>query len=234
MKFLLILLLQLGALNPLQNRVQNRILDQTENDIAELRKFLGTDFAAALKLLAPTNAFLLGNMQQNSPQQLQMRAEMALPAALLEKQNVVELKIDNVGRGIVTTLFKEDFVTEQVNLVFCPVAPRKVVAVQVLFDDHLALRDTLFLLKQIYQMPEPVKFETYKPAMKYNLAGVTYDAESRWAKTTTAPAVTVYDLGPLAEAIYQPVIGQRLITGQLWVGDKKAAETCPVPIMATP
>ena len=31
------------------------------------------------------------------------------------------------------TLFKEDFVTVQVNLVFCPVAPRKVVAVQVLW-----------------------------------------------------------------------------------------------------
>lgn len=221
MKFVLILLLQLG--------VQNPILNETEKDVAELRKFLGTDFAAAMKLLAPTNAFLLGNTQPNSPQQLQMRAEMALPAALLEKQNVLALKIDNVGRGIATTLFAEDFVTEQVNLVFCPVAPRKVVAVQVLFDDHLALRDTLFLLKRIYQMPEPVKFETYKPAMKYNLAGVSYDDESRWTKTVVAPAVTVYDLGPLAEVIYQPVTGQRLITGQLWIGDKKAAETCLTP-----
>jgi len=136
--------------------------------------------------------------------------------------------------GIVTTLFEMDFMPEQVNLVFCPAAPRRVVAVQVLFDERSALRDTLFLLQRIYQMPAPSKFETYRPAMKYNLAGVTYDAESRWMKTARAPAVTVFDLGPTAEAVYQPVTGQRLITGQLWVGDKNAAKTCTVPIVTSP
>jgi hypothetical protein len=219
MKFLLILLFQAG----LESGVQN--------DIAELRKFLGADFATALKLMAPSNNFLLGNVQGNSPQQAaRMRAEMALPASLPERQSIVPLTVTNAGRGIVTTLFEEDFMTEQVNLVFCPAAPRRIVAVQVLFDDRPALRDTLFLLQRIYQMPQPSKFETYQPAMKYDLAGVTYDAESRWTKTAAAPAVTVFDLGTAAEAIYQPVVGQRLVTGQLWVGDKNAAKTCPVPI----
>src|SRR5688572_10219026 len=138
MKFLLILLLQAGV----QSGVQN--------DVAELRKFLGADFATAIKLLAPSNNFLLGNVQGNSPQQAaRMRAEMALPATLLEKQSIVPLTVTNAGRGIVTTLFEEDFTTEQVNLVFCPAAPRRVVAVQVLFDDRSALRDTLFLLQRI-------------------------------------------------------------------------------------
>jgi hypothetical protein len=219
MKFLLILLLQ----GTVQSGVQN--------DVAVLRRFLGADFANAMKLLAPANDFLIGNVQGNSPQQAaRMRADIALPATLPEKQNIVQLTVTNAGRGIVTTLFEEDFMTEQVNLVFCPAAPRRVVAVQVLFDDRPALRDTLFLLQRIYQMPQPSKFETYQPAMKYDLAGVSYDAESRWKKTATAPAVTVFDLGTAAEAIYQPVVGQRLITSQLWVGDKNAAKTCPVPI----
>ena len=83
-------------------------------------------------------------------------------------------------------------------------------------------------------MPQPVAFETYQPAMKYNLAGVTYDDTLQWTKPPTAQPVTVFNLGEAAEVNYQPVTGQRLVTGQLWVGDKKAAETCAAPIVTTP
>ena len=219
MKILLLILLQIGP----------------QKDVAELRKFLGADFGGALKLLAPGNDFLLNNVQRNSPAQAaQMRLEMSRPASLPDSQNIVPLVVTNAGRGLVTILFEDDFLTEQVNLVFCPAAPRRVVALQVLFDDRRALRDTPYLLQRIYQLPAPAKFETYVPAIKYDLAGVTYDAENHWTKDPKAPAVMVFDLGKDAEAVYQPVTGQRLVTGQLWLGDKNAAKTCPVPIVTKP
>jgi hypothetical protein len=219
MKILLAVLLQLAPLN----------------DVVDLQKFLGKEFPAALALLGPTNSQFIRNVERNSQQQAsRMLQEMSISSRLEDGQNVVPLIVTNVGRGIVTTLFDQDFITEQVNLVFCPAAPRLVVAVQVLFDERSAIRDTVFLLQRVYRMPQPVTFETYNPAMKYNLAGVTYDDEMKWTRALTAPPVTVFDLGEAAEAIYQPVTGQRLVTGQLWVGDKKAAETCPAPIVTTP
>ena len=221
MKILLLLLLQSGVWN----------------DVVDLRKFLGADFTAAMKLLEPTNTLFIQNVQRTSPAQAaRMRVEMAAPTRLDVTQNVVPLTLTNAGRGLVTTLFEEDFITERVNLVFCPAGPRRVVAVQVLFDERPALRDTLFLLQLIYKMPKPAIFETYKPAMKYDLIGVTYTDtdtdELKWTRAATAPVVTIFDLGETAEVIYQPVTGgQGLVTGQLWVGDKKAAETCPVAIV---
>jgi hypothetical protein len=219
MKILLAVLLQLAPLN----------------DVVDLQKFLGKEFPAALALLAPTNSQFIRNVEKNSQQQAaRLLQEMSMPSHLEDGQNVVPLIVTNVGRGIVTTLFDQDFITEQVNLVFCPAAPRRVVAVQVLFDERSAIRDTVFLLQRVYRMPLPVKFETHKPAMRYNLEGVTYDGEMKWTRALTAPPVTVFDLGEAAEAIYQPVTGERLVTGQLWVGDKKAAETCPAPIVTIP
>lgn len=206
-----------------------------QNDIVDLQKFLGKEFPAALALLEPTNSQFIRNVEQKSPEQAaRMRREMSTPARLEDGQNVVPLVVTNVGRGIVTTLFELDFITEQVNLVFCPADPRRVVAVHVLFDERSAIRDTPFLLERVYRMPKPAVFEKYKPAMKYKLAGVTYDDTLQWTKAPTAPPVTVFDLGEAAEVIYQPVTGQRLVTAQLWVGDKKAAETCPAPIVTTP
>ena len=212
-KILLLLLLQAGVLN----------------DVPELRKFLGTDFAGAMQLLAAKNQALI--VKSTPTRAAELRAELAPPAALPVNVNVLPLTLTNTGRGLVAFVFEPDFITEQVNLVFCPVAPRRVVAVQVLFDDRRALKDTLFLLQRVYQLPAPSKFETYTPAMKYDLAGVTYDDENRWTKGTAAPNVMVFDLGKDAEAIYQPVTGQRLVTGQLWIGDKNAAKTCPTPIV---
>jgi hypothetical protein len=201
-------------------------------DIAELRKFLGRDFAGASSLLAPWNNFLLNNVQRNSPAQAdRMRFEMSSPAALGPNQNVVPLTITNAGRGLVTLLFEDDFITEGVNLVFCPADPRSVVALQVLFDDRKALRDTPYLLRQIYGLPEPDLSPNYIPSMKYDLAGITYDDQNRWTKAAGAPNVMVFSLDNDVEVLYQPVLGQRLVTGQLWVGSKTAARTCSVPIV---
>jgi hypothetical protein len=215
MKILLAVLLQVASLS----------------DLVDLQKFLGKDFAAAMKLLEPMNAKFIQNVERNSLQQAaRLRQEMSTPARLADGQDMVRLVVTNAGRGIVTTLFEDDFITEGVNLVFCPANPRRVVAVQVLIDERPAFRDTLFLLQRVYRMPQPAKFETYTPAMRYNLIGVTYGAQLKWTKVPTAPPVIVFDLGEEAEVIYQPVTGNRLVTAQLWVGDKKAAENCPVPI----
>jgi hypothetical protein len=215
MKILLAVLLQMAPLN----------------DVVDLQKFLGKDFAGVLKLLEPTNTRFIQNVEKNSPEQAaRMRQEMSVPARLADGQTFVPLIVTNVGRGIVTTLFEEDFITEQVNLVFCPANPRRVVALQVLLDERPAIRDTLFLMQRVYRMPQPAKFETYTPAMRYNLSGVTYNAQMKWTKAPTAPPVIVFDLGEEVEVIYQPVTSQRLVTGHLWVGDKKAAENCPAPI----
>jgi hypothetical protein len=214
MKILLLLLLQIAP----------------GNDVAELRNFLGKDFATAMSQLAPLNNVLLANVEKPSPQQAaQMRQRMANPSALAEKQTIVPLTGTNAGQGLVTFLFEDDFVTEQVLLVFCPRDERRVIAVEVLFDDRKALRDTPYLLQKMYKLPEPTKFEDYKPAMKYDLVGVTYDNQGRWTKNAGAPPVMVFDLGRDAEAIYQPIYGERLISGLLWIGDKNAMAACRPP-----
>src|SRR5688572_16107249 len=103
MKILLAVLLQLAPLN----------------DVVDLQKFLGKEFPVALALLAPTNSQLIRNVEKNSPQQAaRMLQEMSMPSRLEDGQNVVPLIVTNVGRGIVTTLFDQDFITEQVNLIF--------------------------------------------------------------------------------------------------------------------
>ncbi len=37
--------------------------------------------------------------------------------------------------------------------------------------------------------------------------------------------LTVWNLGA-AEALYQPILGQQFITGQLWLTDKRVAAAC--------
>jgi hypothetical protein len=66
--------------------------------------------------------------------------------------------------------------------------------------------------------------------MRYDLVGITYDDQNRWTRAAGAPPVMVFSLDSDVEVLYQPVLGQRLVTGQLWVGNKNAVKTCPTPI----
>jgi hypothetical protein len=138
---------------------------------------------------------------------------------------IVALTVTGVGQGLVTELFEEDFLTEQVNLIFCR-TPERVIAVQVLLDDRRALGRTVDLFQRIYGLPVPVSAAEYQPAMRYNLAGVRYDAEGSWQMQSGAAPVTVWDMGAV-EAVYQSVIREQLVTGQLWITDKAGALACP-------
>jgi hypothetical protein len=105
--------------------------------------------------------------------------------------------VTGIGRGLVTDLFEDDFLTDQVNLIFCR-QPEQVLSVQVLFDDSRALGDTVDLLRKIYGLPAPV------PA----------DA---WLIRADAPRITVWDLGAV-EAVQQ--------NGVLWITDKAGVDSC--------
>ena len=205
----------------------------TQKDAVDLQKFLGTDYPGAIRLLVPGNDALLNNFKFVTPTQRdEMRRMMTPPNALPDGQEIFPLTLLNVGKGYVTTLFEVDFPAEQVNLVFCPVKPRIVIAVQVLFDDRYALKDTVWLFQHIYRMPEPVPFETRKPAVKYQLEGVTYDKDGKWTRGAGAPPITVWDLGNV-EAVYQPVKNQQFYSGQYWIADKDASTKCK-PATTTP
>src|SRR5262245_58748968 len=131
----------------------------SDDDMVQLRGYLGLSYPAIIQSLNAKNQILLRNTEVLAPAQAaDMRAHMMAPDTL-PAANVFSAKIDNVGQGIVTFLFEDDFITEQVNFFFCPVqqdAPARVMAVQVLLDDRRALRDAVNTLQLIYQLPPPL------------------------------------------------------------------------------
>jgi len=187
----------------------------TRNDVAELRQYLGRPYGSVIQWLDSKNQILLRNTEKLAPAQAaEMRAHMNAPSTL-PASNVLSTKIDNIGQGLVTFLFEEDFYTEQVNFVFCPPQqdkPDRLLAIQVLFDDSRALGDTVQLLQSIYQLPPPiVPPPNYQLALMYPI--VQFLPARIWNMETI-------------ETIYQPVPGQRLITGQLWIADRAIAADC--------
>lgn len=190
----------------------------TRSDVLELRQYLGQSYRIAVQLLQSKNQILLRNTEPLAPAQAaEMRARMTAPPALPADRPIFPLRIDNIGQGLLSFLFEDDFITEQVNLVFCPAQPERterLLALQVLFDDSQAVRPAVELLQSVYQLPRPVPAgSNYRPVLQYPLA-------------VNLP-LTIWDLGPI-EAIYQPVSGQRLITSQFWLTDKTAVAACPV------
>jgi len=187
-------------------------------DIIELRQYLGGTYPATIERLNLKNRILLGNTEPLAPlQAAQMRAQMQVPDKL-PANPIVSARIQNVGQGLLTFLFEDDFIVEQVNFVFCPAQadpprPERVIALQVLFDDSRALGSTLNLLQTVYQMPKPiVPPRDYMPQLMYPIAA-------------NLP-VTIWDLNGV-EGVYQPISGKLLITGQLWLTDKAGVMACP-------
>jgi hypothetical protein len=180
-------------------------------------------------MLNAKNQILLRNTQRLAPvQAAQILAQIKVPDALSPDSRVVSARIENVGRGLLTFLFEDDFTVEQVNFVFCPpqagppAAAERVMAIQVLFDDRTALGTTAGLLQKVYQMPQPMTAgPDYKSLLMYPLVG-------------NLP-VTTWDL-KTAEGVYQAVSGNRLITGQLWLADKAVVMECmnipPLPTVS--
>jgi hypothetical protein len=188
------------------------------NDISELRQYLGKSYAVTVELLNARNQVLLRNTEPLAPAQAaQMRAQMQVPEVLPADMPIVSARIQNVGEGLLTFLFDDDFIVEQVNFVFCPAQPgnavaERLMAIQVLFDDNRTIGSTLGVLQSVYQMPHPiVPGPDYKPLLMYPVAA-------------NLPQ-TIWDLNT-AEAVYQVVSGNRLITGQLWFADKDVVMHC--------
>lgn len=188
----------------------------TRKDVLELRQYLGQSYRMAIQLLQSKNQILLRNTEPLAPSQAaEMRARMEAPPKLPADRPVFPLKLDNVGQGLLSFLFEDDFITEQVNFVFCPAQPdrpERLLALQVLLDDSQALKPAAELLQSVYELPRPLPLGSdYKPALQYPLA-------------VNLP-LTIWNLGPI-EAVYQPIAGQRLITGQFWLTDKAAVTAC--------
>ena len=189
------------------------------NDLIELRQYLGMTYPLVIQALNAKNDILIRNTQRLAPAQAeQMLQRMQVPAALPADQPVVRARIDNVGQGLLSFLFEDDFLVEQVNFVFCPAEPNNparpehVMTIQVLLDDRRAAAPTLSLLQTIYQMPPPLLPGTqYQPVLMYPLVPAL--PTTRWSFGTF-------------EAMYQPVAGERLFSGQLWLTDKTVVMQC--------
>jgi len=189
----------------------------TYDDMVQLRRYLGMSYQAVVQSLNAKNQLLLRNTEVLAPAQAaDMRAHMKAPDTV-SAGNVLSAKIDNVGQGIVTFLFEDDFITEQVNFVFCPVqqdGPERVMAVQVLLDDRRAVRDAVNTLQLIYQLPLPLRPTPLNP----------YQLALMYPIRPDLP-LTIWNLGS-TEALFQPIPAQKLITGQLWITDKTIAADC--------
>jgi len=189
------------------------------NDVADLRQYLGMNYRSVIQRLDDKNQILLRNTEPLAPAQAaEMRLRMRVPDSLPADQPLLSARITNVGQGLLSFLFEDDFLTEQVNFVFCPAEadnparPERVMTIQVLFDDRRAFAAAVTLLQTVYQMPPPLPPGTnYMPVLMYPLASNL--------------AATVWSAGTL-EALYQPVPGQALVTGQLWLTDKTVVMQC--------
>jgi hypothetical protein len=195
----------------------------TRTDVDELRQMLGFNYRSVLDALNARNQVILRNTQTLAPQQAaQMRSQMTEPP-FPAQQLVLPVNVGNIGMGSVLYFFDDDFTTEQIKFYFCPAQPasdevparsERLVAIQVLIDDSLALSDAPTLLQSVYKLPSPVPFERYEPVAEYPVRrGV--------------PALA-WDLGA-QEAIYQRVSGGGVVTGQLWLADKNLLRTCVSP-----
>jgi hypothetical protein len=74
-------------------------------------------------------------------------------------------------------------------------------------------------------MGPAVPFGPHAPAFRYPLPGVTYDDSGDWSLQVGASPITAWNMGTL-EALYQPVAGQRVITGQFWLTGRELAAQC--------
>jgi len=189
------------------------------NDLIELRQYLGMTYPLVIQALHAKNDILIRNTQRLAPAQAaQMLQHMQTPDTLPADQPFVRARIDNVGQGLLTFLFEVDFIVEQVNFIFCPAEsadppkPEHVMTIQVLQDDRRAAASTLSLLQTVYQMPPPLlPGVEYQPVLMYPVA--------------PNPPTTIWSFGTF-EALYQPVAGNRLVAGQLWLTDKTVVMQC--------
>jgi hypothetical protein len=190
------------------------------NDVNELRQFLGGNYRSTIDRLNAENLILLHNTELLAPAQAaQIRAQMQVPDQLPADHPIVSAQIQNVGQGLLSFLFDDDFLVEQVNFVFCPAnpggnpaRPERLMAIQVLLDDTRALGPAVTLLQTVYQLPRPIV-----PAPDYQM-------QLMYPLFSNVP-VTIWDLNGV-EGVYQPVAGKPLITGQLWLTDKTVVMQC--------
>ena len=201
------------------------------NDLIELRSYLGSNYPRLIQFLNSKNQILLHNTETLAPAQAaEMRARMRVPDRLPADRPIVMAKIDNVGQGLASFLFEDDFITEQVNFAFCPpqpatpsqpALPERIMTIQVLLDDSRALGPAVTLLQTVYQFPPPLPpGSNYQPVLNYPIR--------------PALPLTIWNFGNI-EAIYQAIPGQPLITGQLWITDKTVRSTCTqIPTLTAP
>jgi hypothetical protein len=188
------------------------------SDFNELRQYLGSTYTALIRALDGKNQILLRNTERLAPAQAaEMRARMQAPPAVSAERPMVSARIDNIGQGLLSFLFDDDFLPEQVNFVFCPpqtepALQERLMTIQVLLDESRTVGPTVSLLQKVYQLPIPLPPATdYQPVLSYPLR-------------SNVP-VTIWNLGTI-EALYQPVAGQKLVTGQLWLTDKTVVAQC--------
>ncbi len=190
------------------------------SDFIELRGYLAGSYRSTIQALDAKNQILLRNTEPLAPAQAaEMRKRMQAPDRLPADPPVLSASIDNVGQGLVTFLFDDDFIVEQVNFVFCPAQgtgelarPERLMTIHILFDESRALRPAPILLQTVYQLPPPLAPPArYEPVLAYPLR--------------FSLLATVWDLGTI-EVLHQPVPGQNLVTAQMWLTDKTVAADC--------
>src|SRR5207244_1835388 len=91
------------------------------NDLFELRQYLGGTYRATVDRLNAKNQILLRNTEPLAPAQAaEMRARMQVPERLPADRPYLSTHVQDIGQGLLSFLFEDDFIVEQVNFVFCP------------------------------------------------------------------------------------------------------------------
>jgi hypothetical protein len=178
-----------------------------------------------MQKLDEINAGYLRSQGLSSAQVSNVLSGLMKPPVPSPDNNVVVLNSMNVGTGLIGIASKKELAAQQINIAFCGRTER-VMAIQILLRTQpTANADLILQLKEIYNLPDTAKFESYRPAIKYPLPGISYTEDGRWQAQPGVRPVTVWSDGTI-EAVFQSIAAGRTLDGQLWIVDKTVAHDC--------
>ena len=191
---------------------------------ASLRALLGGTLVDARQKLDEINTERLQKRKLTPAQIKSELARLKFPAPNLPA-NLVVLRADNAGSGLIAMLAQDIIGADQINLALCA-ATERIMAAQILITTDPVVKDELVdRLKNSFNLPEPVPFNGYRPAIEYPLPRITYTDDGHWMAEAEAQPVTVWRSNDI-EAVFQVTSTSFASTGVFWITDPTVANAC--------
>jgi hypothetical protein len=94
--------------------------------------------------------------------------------------NVIVLRSDNAGSGLIAMLAQDVIGADQINLALCAPTERIMAAQVLITTDPVFKNELVDRLKNSFSLPDAVPFYGYRPAIQYPLPRITYADDGHW------------------------------------------------------